>query len=328
MSASTTLPPQHPNYGYSHHQTYQSSNGYRNSSTLLSGGSRLGASYNFSTASSNSTPTSVGSVGVADPSRPSQNAINSSRQDTRLVEMPASSSTSATKSNSNPTSKKRARSREREPDWHKFYKNGLPKEVIVIDDSPTPEPSESIISNTLPGRSVNGANSRPMAKKRKRDDVGSAYDPIYHLGPSVSNNRSPEYKEHSGSTISTDRTTSAIHTTAATSLGSHSSNGQNGYEAEEVQPGQKRKRTATRLQIANEAKRKELEVNGDAFTNYKPPPRPPIKAPEVLVKQVADVSFPKSPGYSSTNTFDRIPIRRTARSTTTMVTILLSLTVI
>lgn len=204
--------------------------------------------------------------------------------------MPASSSASVPKQNP----KKRQRSREREPDWHKFYKNGLPKEVIVIDDSPSPDPSASVASNNLPGRSIAESNGRPAAKKRKRDDVGAAYDPVYHLGPSVSNNRSEEYKENSGSTISTDRTTSAIHTTAATSLGSHSSNGQTGYEAVEAQPGQKRKRTATRLQIANEAKRKELEVNGDAFTNYKPPPRPPIKAAEVLVKQVADNSYTKN----------------------------------
>jgi dual-specificity kinase len=282
--STSTLPPHHPDYGYSHHQTYQSSSTYRNNSSLLNNGSRLGGSYNFPTPSSNSTSNSVG---LPDTPRISQNATISSRQDTQSAAMPASSSASGPKQNL----KKRQRSREpREPDWHKFYKNGLPKEVIVIDDSPTPEPSASVISNPPPTRQVVETNSRPAAKKRKRDDVGSAYDPVYHLGPSVSNNRSPEYKENSGSTISTDRTTSAIHTTAATSLGSHSSNGQNGYEAVEAQPGQKRKRTATRLQIANEAKRKELEVNGDAFTSYKPPPRPPIKAAEVLVKQVADVS--------------------------------------
>jgi dual-specificity kinase len=188
-------------------------------------------------------------------------------------------------------SRKRQRSKElREPDWHKFYKNGLPKEVIVIDDSPTPELSASVVSNGQTSRTLAAGNNRHAAKKRKRDDVGSTYDPVYQLG-SHSNDQTPQYKDSpSGSTVSTDRTTSAIHTTAATSLGSHSSNGQNGYEATEVQPGQKRKRTATRLQIANEAKRKELEVNGDAFTNYKPPPRPPIKAPDVPVKQVADVS--------------------------------------
>lgn len=200
--------------------------------------------------------------------------------------MPASASISATKANV----KKRQRSQDpRAPDWQQFYKNGLPKEVIVIDDSPTPEPTASVTSNAAHGRAAAEANARHAAKKRRRDDVGGAYDPVYHLGPSVSNNRSPEYKENSGSTISTDRTTSAIHTTAATSLGSHSSNGQNGYEAAET--GQKRKRTATRLQSANEAKRKELEMNGDAFTSYRPPPRPPIKAAEVVVKQIQDVSY-------------------------------------
>jgi dual-specificity kinase len=283
MSTPSTLPPHHPNYGYSHHQNYQSTNGYRVNNNLLNGGSRLGASYNFPTPSSNGT--SSNSIGTADPP-PTPKAAHSSRPETKTAAMPASASAAANKQNP----KKRQRSREpREPDWHKFYENGLPKEVIVIDDSPTPEPSASVVSNTQAARSIAGGNSRHAAKKRKRDDVGSAYDPVYHLGHS--NNPTPEYKDSaSGSTISTDRTTSAIHTTAATSLGSHSSNGQNGYEVTEVQPGQKRKRTATRLQIANEAKRKELEVNGDAYTNYKPPPRPPIKAPDVQVKQVTDVS--------------------------------------
>lgn len=162
----------------------------------------------------------------------------------------------------------------------------------MIDDSPTPDPSASasILSNAQPARSIAGEDSRHAAKKRKRDDVGSAYEPVYPHGASRSNDQSPGYKDSAsaGSTISTDRTTSAIHTTAATSLGSHSSNG---YEAAEIQPGQKRKRTATRLQIANEAKRKELEELGDAYTNYRPPPRPPIKAQDVVVKVVSDVRF-------------------------------------
>lgn len=206
--------------------------------------------------------------------------------------MPASSSASTNKQNP----KKRQRSREaREPDWNHFYKNGLPKEVIVIDDSPTPDPSASILSNAQQSRSIAGEGSRHAAKKRKRDDVGSAYDPVYHHGGSHSNGQSPEYKHSAtGSTVSTDRTTSAIHTTAATSLGSHSSNGQNGYEATEVQPGQKRKRTGTRLQAANEAKRKELEAHGDAYSNYRPPPHPPIKAADVQVKVVPDNSYTKN----------------------------------
>jgi len=187
-------------------------------------------------------------------------------------------------------SKKRQRSREprepRQPNWPEFYKNGLPKEIIVIDDD-TPEPSPSVKPNGQ--RAVAESDSRHAAKKRKREDV---YDPVYHLGPA--NDQSPEYNSQSKSTISTDRTTSAIHTTAATSLGSHSSNGQNGYDDAEAQAGQKRKRNNTRLQLANEAKKRELEANGDAFTSYKPPPRPPIKAPEVAVKQIPDVGWPSS----------------------------------
>jgi dual-specificity kinase len=222
--------------------------------------------------------------------------------------MPASSAVSK------PPARRSQRPKEqREPDWHSFYKNGLPKEVIVIDDSPTPELSASVVSNGPANYTGVGGNSRHAVKKRKRDDVGSAYDPVYQLGPD-SNEQTPQYKDSaSGSTISTDRTTSAIHTTAATSLGSHSSNGQNGYETEDIQPGQKRKRTATRLQIANEAKRKELEVNGDAFSNYKPPPRPPIKAPEVHVKQIPDVSF-KEPSIATTaDDKFRIHTQKTAR---------------
>lgn len=200
--------------------------------------------------------------------------------------MPASASMSK-----QPT-KKRQRSKE-PPDWENFYKNGLPKEVIIIDDSPPPEQSASVTSNRQSSRQIAAANGRHAAKKRKRDDAGSAYDPVYQLGPD-SNSHTPRYKESaSGSTISTDRTTSAIHTTAATSLGSNSSNTQNGYEANDVQPGQKRKRTgtATRLQLANEAKRKEFEENGDAFMSYRPPPRPPIKAPEIQVRKVVDNSY-------------------------------------
>lgn len=185
-----------------------------------------------------------------------------------------------------PPPHKRQRSKERQPDWDKFYENGLPKEVIVIDSSESPEPSLDVSSHIQTNNSAVAANSRHAAKKRKRND---AYDPVYQLDPSI--DPSPQYKSESGSnsTISTDRTTSAIHTTAATSLGSHSSNGQNGYEAAEL-TGQKRKRTNTRLQLANEAKRKELEVNGDAFSNYIPPPKPPIKSRDVPVRQVLDVS--------------------------------------
>jgi len=219
--------------------------------------------------------------------------------------MPASSaSATATAASKQPAPKKRQRSKEpRQPDWHKFYENGLPEEVIVIDDSESPEPSASVAPNVQANATAVTINSRHAAKKRKRDDAGTVYDPVYQLDASA--DPSPQYKSASGSTISTDRTTSAIHTTAATSLGSHSSNGQNGQNTQngvngqtvfggavEV-TGQKRKRTNTRLQIANEAKRKELEFAQESWGNYVPPPKPPIKARDVPVRQEADTSYTK-----------------------------------
>jgi dual-specificity kinase len=289
MSTPSTLPPHHPNYGYSHHQNYQSQGGYLGHNSLLNGGSRLGASYNLPTPPSNgSATTASSSIGAPDSSRPTQNmshSVNAEAQTEATV--PASSS--MTKQ----PSKKRQRSTEgRRVDWDNFFGGRNPKEIIVIHDSESPEPAAaSIPTNGQSKRGANGVDNRHTAKKRKReDDVGTAYDPVYQLGP---DSQTPQYKNSaSGSTISTDRTTSAIHTTAATSLGSHSSNGQNGYEYDgAVQTGAKRKRTNTRLQQANEAKRKELEGTGDAYRSYRPPPRPPIKAPDVQVKQIADVSL-------------------------------------
>lgn len=279
MSTPSTLPPHRPNYGYSHHQNYQSNPSYRANNTLLNGVSRLGGAYNASIPPS----TESLSGNLIDHQYQNQMTLTQGRPESTMGTVPAPPE-------SKQPARKRLRSREpREPDWNTFYKNGLPKEVIVIDDSPTPDPSISAISNGQSNHATLAENTRHTTKKRKRDDV---YDPVYQVDASNSADQSPQYKTYSsGSTVSTDRTTSAIHTTAATSLGSLSSNGQNGYEVlEDTVPGQKRKRTATRLQIANEAKRKELEVNGDAYTSYRPPPRPPIKAPEVQVKVIQDVS--------------------------------------
>jgi dual-specificity kinase len=130
MSTPSTLPPpHHPNYGYSHHHNYQSNGGYRANNILLNGGSRLGAPYNFPTPSSNGT--SSNSVGVADPSRASQNtAHSSSRPETKAAAMPISSSTSVSK----PNPKKRQRTRDpREPDWHKFYRHHIQQLAEVVD---------------------------------------------------------------------------------------------------------------------------------------------------------------------------------------------------
>lgn len=62
----------------------------------------------------------------------------------------------------------------RQPDWNTFYKNGLPKEVIVIEDSPEPTPNYASGRPALPPSATEGALS--TARKRKaqeRLDVGS-----------------------------------------------------------------------------------------------------------------------------------------------------------
>jgi len=183
----------------------------------------------------------------------------------------------------------------RRPDWDDFYRNGLPDVVIVIDDTPEPEAQPSVApSQTLANGHSNAANAsssndipaRHQAKRRKRDDEPTHYDPVYNNGIVGSHSHtSRQLASPSKSTVSSDRTNSAIHTTAATSLGSLSSSGQL-YDYE-VQPGQKRKRI-TRQQIANEAKRREAD--------YQPPPFPPKKAPDVPVKVIPEVCFHCLPG--------------------------------
>ncbi|KAI0424547.1 kinase-like domain-containing protein [Xylaria sp. FL1042] len=175
----------------------------------------------------------------------------------------------------------RKRRRSKEPDWKQFYKNGLPKEIIVIDDTPEPEPktSTSATSRTFTNDTANGSTNKPgprhVAKRRKKDEdlySESLYDARL--------NGSYNQPSNSGS-ASTDRTTSGYNTTAPTSL---SSNGQYDYEA--PQTGQKRKRT--RQQIAQDAKRREIEVLGDGFHEYQPPQKPIKKCGEVAVRPVSD----------------------------------------
>ncbi|KAI1175844.1 kinase-like domain-containing protein [Nemania sp. FL0916] len=178
-------------------------------------------------------------------------------------------------------SQPRKRRRSKEPDWNKFYRNGLPKEIIVIDDTPEPEAPGSAAAtsrtytNDTAGGSTTKQGARHAAKRRrKEDDVYS--DHLYDGRP----NGSYQQPSNSGS-ASTDRTTSAYNTTAPTSL---SSIGQYDYEA--PQTGQKRKRT--RQQIAQDAKRREVEAFGDGFHEYQPPQKPIKKCGEVAVRIVND----------------------------------------
>jgi dual-specificity kinase len=178
-----------------------------------------------------------------------------------------------------------ASSRERgKPDWADFYKNGLPKEVIVIDDDDediAPPPRQ-------PGPPKSGTNGTTRHTDKKRKTTAStAYDPVYNQHTSYSTTQTPYYDSPS-----TDRTTSALNPTASTSLGSSNGNHISPLEASAV--GQKRKRTRAMAQDeAKQAKRRELDHDDNPFSLYQPPPNPVIKAKDVHVQVVPDKSYTK-----------------------------------
>ncbi|KAK4459130.1 dual specificity protein kinase lkh1 [Cladorrhinum samala] len=227
---------------------------------------------------------------------PQDTAGLSSRSESLYTTMPAASQTSqALPEHPPPPQSARKRRRSREPDWNSFYKNGLPKEIIVIDDTPEPDHSTAATNGGSSQKLTNGHSHvingpgaseiaiAPPAKKRRRDVEQVHYDPVYHNNITGSHTQTPlQYGSPSKSTISSDRTNSALHTSTATSLGSLSSNGHYDHDA---QAGQRRRRT-TRQQTANEARRREAMT--DAFMAYRPPTQPIKKSQEVKVTVVND----------------------------------------
>lgn len=223
---------------------------------------------------------------------------------------PQSTDDSTAASMAEQPAKKRRRSRG--PDWQQFYRNGLPNEIIVIDDdSPQPEANtrrKVTTSHHAPGApptapnpsgsaysAPNGTASasaavasgsvmrhQPAKKRRRDDDINAAASgPGYHVQHVDSQTSTP-----GGSTVSSDQTHS-LNTTAPTSLSSNSNH-------EDLSLPLKRKRT--RQQAANEAKRRDIDVLGTRGFTYKPPPFPPKKASDVNVRAVADVSsIPRPP---------------------------------
>ncbi|KAF9887388.1 dual specificity protein kinase kns1 [Aspergillus nanangensis] len=180
----------------------------------------------------------------------------------------------------------------KQPDWGEFYKNGIPKEVIVIDDTPPPDQSKAhSFATTSTVTAPNGNNPVPQpAGKRRRTGVETAYDLNYYDRPSYSINPQRYGEESSAAaSLSTDRTTS-LHTTAPTSLSQGSSGASNGVYYEDANIGQKRKRVTTRKSARDEQKRRELETAADAFLSYVPPPKPPIKAKDVPVPVIREYS--------------------------------------
>jgi len=175
-------------------------------------------------------------------------------------------------------------SRRKKPDWNEFYRNGVPKEVIVIDDdSPPPQSSKNAAQV---GKSVSDL-TYPYIMIRVRSKLPSQ-------NPSYSTTQTPYYENTSSNqTASTDRTTSAYNTTtAATSLGSQASNGTYAAYDDAAAVGQKRKRTRVAAEDTSRAT-KRREVRTSPYSDYRPPPHPPIKAKDVYVEVVPDRSYMK-----------------------------------
>ncbi|KAK3302571.1 kinase-like domain-containing protein [Chaetomium strumarium] len=291
MSTPTTATATLPHYSghrfrYPHHQhqhqqqpsyTQPNTSSYRQPNPILPPVSRLAyPSPGYSSSASHASANGIAAVHL-DHSR-----LAPQETDQLFTTMPPANHQVQAQAQTQPPRKRRR------PDWDTFYKNGLPKEVIVIEDTPEPEQLNGASSSAQPlsGRtlvagdsSVNGSSM----KKRKRDDDLTPFDPVHHSAIAASHTPSK-------STIASDRTNSAIQTTAATSLGSLSSNGQYEYD---TQPGQKRKRT-TRQQIANETRRREAAIANDALAHYRPPPSPPKKARDVHIKVIPDPPHSKN----------------------------------
>ena len=275
MSTPSTATATHPThsqaYGYPHRPPYQPTASYSSSTTT---GPRIANPYPYSVPS------------------PTTATANLPYSQTPRIH-PAAPTPSAMTHQSGSSAAPSVGSRRKQPDWTEFYKNGIPKEVIVIDDSPGPEaPNGAAAPPAHASTRPAPAGPQPAGKKR-RTGIETAYDLGHYDRPSFSINPQQYGETSSTTSLSTDRTAS-LHTTAPTSLGSQGSAGaSNGAYYDEAAIGQKRKRVATRKSTRDEQKRRELETTG-AFESYIPPPNPPIKAKDVPVPVVRDVSVYQS----------------------------------
>ena len=181
--------------------------------------------------------------------------------------------------------------RKKHPDWNEFYKNGVPKEIIVIDDDETtPEPERQAEAARRQPRQDPTAYQPNAGRKRKVDqgyDVEYTDSPTYSTHPAKFASSSASY--HSG-----DRTTSLQTVTAPTSLESYGSNPTASNSYEDVRVGQKRKRAQPQKETRAQAKRKQQESVPDAFLDYIPPPKPHRKAADVHVPVIRDTEKHKN----------------------------------
>ena len=260
---SATAPHHSSHYGYASRRTYQDDAGlYGPNSSIMNPSSRPAPSYNNFPSSTPVTATRT-STNLSSSRQPPATTMSSSQSDSVL-----------------PGSRKG----DRRPDWHEFYKNGPPKEIIVIDDDSPPPPKRvenPRINHTT--RTLLKSDIITHTNKKRKTAQTLANEPVSYQQASYAKDRSDG--DTGSDTISTERTTS-LQTTAPTSLGS--SLGSSGTYVETAVTGQKRKRV-TRQQTADEKKRREIEVVGDAYSSYVPPPQPPIKAKDIYCPPVRDV---------------------------------------
>ena len=263
MTAALPHSPHFPHHSFSNHPPTLGS--YPSQHSLPNGSSKLVPSQSFPHNTSSSTR---------------QPTYAASRQLPPLGNMPPSNSSSQMQ-----YQQAEIKQEKRGPNWNDFYKNGVPQEIIVIDDdSPQPPPSRKRGNGQTNTDSQARAGAQQPAAKKRRTAQSSVYEPRRDYQPSYSKGRTYSQGNSNSNTASTDRTTS-LQTTAPTSLGSHTSHGSSSAQyVEDVGVGQKRKRV-TRQQIASEKRRQEAT----AVDAYVPPPKPPIKAKEVHVPFLKDV---------------------------------------
>lgn len=263
--ATSLLPAHHSQYGYAHQNPYSPTNRTYPATNTLPAPQRLNPAYHSYSA-------------TAPYQRPQQSPAASYRQPSNMSSMAPSHSASALPDG-----------QRKQPDWNEFYKNGVPKEIIVIDDD-SPEPQPPPIASSRHQRTGPAHHPSNAGRKRKVDqgyEIEYTDSPTFSTHPAKFGGSSSSASYHSG-----DRTTSLQTVTAPTSLESYGSNtASNSYE--DVRVGQKRKRVQPQKETRAQAKRKQQESAPDAFADYIPPPKPLRKAADVHVPVVRDESGSK-----------------------------------
>lgn len=208
-----------------------------------------------------------------------------SSRDSRNPAMPPAKAkpSQASSAKQSQSSQQQPLKREKQPDWEKFFENGVPKEFIVIDDSPSPDDGGHSNKTTQ-----SAAQARPADKKRKING-SSHYDPVHSSNTNTSQRPALHDDTTSNSAGSSARTASAFYSTAPTSLTSQSSSGNKAQKLDDSRAGQKRKRP-TRQIADEESPEVEVVAQNKDWCRYIPPPNPPLKAGDVHVKVVHDVS--------------------------------------